>query len=175
MQTLDKKFPRPSKPKSRLVILFDEAQILFKKYFGFDAFLFQCIRLWLRQVRKGFQFIAVFSGTASTLSNFFPDSSFVAQFTSRDSKRIFVKGGKLLPLPFYQTTTIGCLTTIKSSKVSIWLLVLNMIWLFHMDAHSLPKWLRMICWKDGLAMFLVVCCCFLVVNNIIIPLPLRHA
>lgn len=100
MQELDKHFPQPSHPKNRFVILFDEAQVLLREQFELDAFLFQCVRLWLRQAREGCQYIAVFSGTASTLSNFYPDSSLVRLFTSRGSNRNFCQVASFCHLRF---------------------------------------------------------------------------
>jgi hypothetical protein len=122
MQSLDNFFS--SCMEKRLVLLFDESQVLLAKNFGIDAFLFQCIRVWIRQTPRKFNCVAVFAGTTSNLANFFPDESLVSTFSSRDvdvedNVRNFLPGGKQLPLPFYQTTTIGCCLIFNSAQESV--------------------------------------------------------
>jgi hypothetical protein len=121
MQYLDDRFLACS--KKRLVLLFDEAQVLLTENFSIKAFLFQCIRLWLRvtQESRKFQCVAVFAGTTSNLANFFPDESLVTILSSRDVKekstvRTFLPSGERLPLPFYHTTTTGCCHILNMRK-----------------------------------------------------------
>jgi hypothetical protein len=56
--------------KTTHVFLFDEAQVLLKTHYGFEAFLFRCIRKWLRTKRDGITTIGVFSGTSSAIMNY---------------------------------------------------------------------------------------------------------
>jgi len=83
----------------RVVILFDEAQHLLDN----NGFAFRCVRWWLRrQTTKNV--VAVFSGTTSSLANFFkdpPDTS-----TSRDASFRYRKGIGLYP-PLYDIHSIG--------------------------------------------------------------------
>jgi hypothetical protein len=90
--------------KGRVVFMFDEAQHLLKN----DGYFFRIIRLWLRnKVPDGYQIVAVFSGTSSSLLNFFADVS--KSTTSRDPEllRDKVVGNSLYP-PFYDLFTVGC-------------------------------------------------------------------
>jgi len=106
----------------RLVLLFDEAQVLLTKQYNVHAFVFQCIRLWLRQESRPFESVALFSGTTASLANFFPDESIVSIISSRMGIkdkvdiRKFLPSGRELPPPFFQTTTIGCLTYKSKGK-----------------------------------------------------------
>jgi hypothetical protein len=96
------------KPK-RLVLMFDEAQLLLKENFGVKGFLFQCIRLWLRETDRDFKTVAIFAGTTSSLVNFFPSEKLESSdIPSRGGNRTFHKAGTVFPSPFFQTTTIGC-------------------------------------------------------------------
>jgi hypothetical protein len=118
MRELDNCIPQPPDGKDRLVLLFDEAQFLLQKHYGVDAFLFQCVRFWLHEADHKFKCVAVFAGTTSGLSNYYPDRNLVSLLASRDFKRMFLPRGKELPLPFYQTSTIGCYLPIKLAEDS---------------------------------------------------------
>lgn len=118
MRQLDNCIPRPPNGKNRLVLLFDEAQFLLQQHYGVDAFLFQCVRFWLHESNHKFKCVAIFAGTTSGLSNYYPDKSLVSLLASRDFKRIFLPRGKQLPLPFYQTSTIGCFLPMQSVQDS---------------------------------------------------------
>jgi hypothetical protein len=118
MEQLDKYFSHPPAATTHLVLLFDEAQVLLEKNFGIDAFLFQCICLWIRKARQNFHCAAVFASTTSSLSNFYPDERLVRPLSTRSLKGQYLPSGEHLPLPFYQTTTIGCFLSINSANVS---------------------------------------------------------
>ena len=95
--------------------MFDESQHLLDEEFGYEAFRFRCVRLWLREIPKGYRenyvIAAVFTGTNSKSSNFHFESdedlkrSSVAD-TSRewfDATNYHTTGG-LVFAPFFQTT-----------------------------------------------------------------------
>ena len=97
------------------VLLFDEAQNLLKEAFGMQAFFFRCLRLWLRQRRRDRQYVAVFTGTSSGLTNFDIESDHdLVRRHNVDSRgmggkqRDFIKkGGEVFP-HFVRLTTMGC-------------------------------------------------------------------
>ena len=43
-----------------IVLMFDESQLLLEEQFKFDAFLFRCVRVWLREKRRYKKVVAVF-------------------------------------------------------------------------------------------------------------------
>ena len=122
----------PCKDIQDVALLFDEAQYLLKEEFGYDAFRFRCVRLWLMEIprKKTFRhdknlFVAaVFTGTSSKLTSFLfendddlkekyppPSRNFVPP-----PRKYFEKGYKLHS-PFCQTTTMGsCLTLLKENQ-----------------------------------------------------------
>ena len=105
----------------KVALLFDESQYLLEKEFGYDAFRFRCVRLWLREIpskktfrgREKLTVVAVFTGTSLKLTNFLIESdnelaTFFQpsrQFQLRKRKYYF-KGDKVHD-PFSQTTTMG--------------------------------------------------------------------
>jgi len=51
----------------KIVLLFDECHRLLQEHFGLEAFLFRCIRVWLREERHdGQRVVAVFAGATSS-------------------------------------------------------------------------------------------------------------
>jgi hypothetical protein len=109
----------------RLVLLFDEAHVLLEKHFEIEAFVLQCITLWLRGASRNFECVGVFAGTTLKLANYrfvniFSSNDYYVSISSRDVKRYtFKPPGERLPVPFHQTTTIGCcLRTTKSNRES---------------------------------------------------------
>jgi len=98
-------------------LCFDEAQVYLKSqsFEGAEhsAFLFRCIRLWLRKKGRQHKVIGCFSGTIATLASFrleadpeLPDLS-SREFTPKRYS-FYRKGRHVFPV-FLQTTTIGCL------------------------------------------------------------------
>ena len=138
--TLDSKLKElienaPWKEVHKVALLFDESQYLLKEEFGYDAFRFRCIRLWLMEIprkktfrRKRNLIVAVvFTGTSSKLTNILFESDDDLKETYRPPSRNFVLGsrkyfdkGFKLHSPFCQTTTIGsCLDLLtKHSALS---------------------------------------------------------
>ena len=106
-----------------IFLCFDEAQVYLESQSFKDgdknvehaAFLFRCIRLWLRQKRAdGRRVIGCFSGTIATLASFrMENDPQLPVLSSRDftpSKYdLYHKGNKVFPI-FLQTTTMGCLS-----------------------------------------------------------------
>jgi hypothetical protein len=99
------------------VFLFDEAQVLLEKHYGFEAFLFRCIRTWLRTKRDGITTIGVFSGTSSAILNYsietdlLKDNELQKVAPSRDlkDKTDFYSRGLRTFEPFFTLTTIAVL------------------------------------------------------------------
>ena len=87
--------------KQRLVLLVDETQELLKE----NAFLFRCFRWWLHLKRHTIPVVAVFTGTAARLSNFYRKS--VQQNFSRDGPWPYYESGSELYSPFFKLHTIG--------------------------------------------------------------------
>ncbi|CAJ1965121.1 unnamed protein product [Cylindrotheca closterium] len=108
-----------------IFLCFDEAQVyLESQRFQNDkgaenvkhpAFLFRCIRLWLRQKKRHQEVIGCFSGTLATLASFRLEADpQLSVPSSRDftpsgkQYNFYDKGAKMFPI-FLQTTTMGCL------------------------------------------------------------------
>jgi hypothetical protein len=106
----------------KVALLFDESQKLLKEELGYKAFLFRCVRTWLREKRSPLTIVAVFTGTNSKLTNFLFETDEELNLPSeRASSRDFqlpvnetieyYQNGAILYPPFYQTTTLGsCLS-----------------------------------------------------------------
>ena len=114
----------------RIALLFDESQTLLKEEFGYKAFRFRCLRIWLREKRPGYTVVAVFTGTNSRLTSFLFESDTELTLpgeadTSRDwqlptgSKVKYYTKGFLLYPPFYRTTTIGSCLDLVPKVVGI--------------------------------------------------------
>jgi hypothetical protein len=108
----------------KIVLLFDECHRLLKKQFKCEAFLFRCIRVWLREERlNGPRVVAVFAGTNSRLNNFFVQSdsqlkrkAAPSRKHERDVGNYDPKGSRPNP-PFFQTTTVGsCLALLHDDE-----------------------------------------------------------
>jgi hypothetical protein len=111
--------------KKTHVFLFDEAQELLETHYGFQAFLFRCIRTWLRKKRGRKKqgrttVIAVFSGTSSAILNYtvktdlLKDDDLKPVSPSRDSQSnqndlyYYFRGSKTFE-PFFTLTTMAVL------------------------------------------------------------------
>lgn len=101
------------KEREKVVIMFDESHDLLKTEFDHTAFLFRCVRLWLREIRRNQQIVAVFAGTSS---KFTTDYTFEteANLKSREASsrhwrrvREYHKDGHMVYAPLFRTTTIG--------------------------------------------------------------------
>jgi uncharacterized protein YukE len=101
--------------KKTHVFLFDEAQELLETHYGFQAFLFRCIRTWLRKKRGRKKqgrttVIAVFSGTSSAILSYtvktdlLKDDDLKPVSPSRDSQ------SNQNDLYYTTTTTLGKIT-----------------------------------------------------------------
>ena len=104
-----------AKMKKTHVFLFDEAQKLLETHHGFQAFLFRCIRTWLRKKRSKTTVIAVFSGTTSAILNYtiptdlLKDEDLEVESPSRglkDEKEYYSRGMKSFN-PFFTLTTVA--------------------------------------------------------------------
>ncbi|CAJ1928170.1 unnamed protein product [Cylindrotheca closterium] len=108
-----------------IFLCFDEAHVYLESHKFQDdegaenvkhpAFLFRCIRLWLRQKKGRHKVIGCFSGTLATLASFRLEADpQLSVPSSRDFTSIgerynfYEKGAKVFPI-FVQTTTMGCL------------------------------------------------------------------
>jgi hypothetical protein len=99
---------------NRVVLMFDESQSLLRRDFGYDAFLFRCVRVWLREKRDE-KVIAVFAGTTSKITNFLIESDKELEpglVSSRaiqkgEEMRYHEKGSNQIYPPFYHTATMG--------------------------------------------------------------------
>ena len=126
--TKAKKKKDPMKDVRKIALLFDESEGLLEREFGYDAFRFRCVRLWLREEPSIGNFrgdekltvVAVFTGTSSRLTNFLVESDdelatfFQPSREFRDDIRIYNPQGNKLYDPFCQTTTMGsCLHLLK--------------------------------------------------------------
>ena len=112
----------------RMLLMFDESQKLLKEEFGYKAFRFRCIRIWLREIppdyREKYVIAAVFTGTNSELTNFeFETDDELKKPSGPDASREWVDQanyyprGRFLFPPFFQTTTIGsCLSLLKKTE-----------------------------------------------------------
>jgi len=109
-------------PLYKIVLLFDESRVLLQRHYDLDAFLFRCIRMWIREKRIREQVVPVFTGTNSRLANFFVESSnpLVSQDGATGENERgdpHVKGERLNP-PFFQTTTMGCFHDLENKPPS---------------------------------------------------------
>ena len=109
----------PGMKFQKVALLFDESQYLFQEEFGYDAYLFRCVRFWLGEIpergsdRDGLTVAAVFAGTNSEATDRFPESDSeltnllqpAREFQLR--KREYFYRGNRLHSPFSQTTTMG--------------------------------------------------------------------
>ena len=112
----------------RILLMFDESQKLLGEKFGYKAFHFRCIRLWLREIpvgyRKDFAIVAVFTGTNSKLTNFHIESDEdLKKPSAPDSSRHWADRANYYPTgshvyaPFFQTTTMGsCLSLMETPE-----------------------------------------------------------
>ena len=116
LDAITKKF----RDHKKIVLLFDECQKLLEKNFDLEAFLFRCIRVWLREKRHNDQrVVAVFAGSNSRLTNFLVESdgklgrgADPSRVHPRPVGTYYPKGSRFNP-PFFQTTTIGsCLASL---------------------------------------------------------------
>jgi hypothetical protein len=95
-----------------IVLMFDESQLLVDDRFTYDAFLFRCVRVWLRKIRGQQKVVAVFAGTNSKITNFLvksdqellPGKTYSRQWQQGNYHE---KGSSQLYPPFYHTATIG--------------------------------------------------------------------
>jgi len=92
----------------RVIIIFDEAQLLLEN----DGWAFRCVRWWLRHPARR-DVVAIFSGTTSSLANFFKEPPEAT--TSRDGIIVY-RGGKDLYAPFYDICSIGIFGNASISK-----------------------------------------------------------
>ena len=111
-----------AKKTKKLVLFFDEAHYLLDKGTyangskSMDAMLFRIVRLWIRK-NRGFQIVAVFTGTTAKLTNFIIEDDIMnnmdtdtREYTaSKNKDEYYERGKKKSYAPFYTTTTIGCL------------------------------------------------------------------
>ena len=105
----------PIQECSKVVLMFDESQLLVNnkfENFEFDAFLFRCVRVWLREKRGGRKVVAIFAGTNWKITNFFvraDDELLPGEKSSRDVENgvYYEKGSNQLYPPFHHTATIG--------------------------------------------------------------------
>jgi hypothetical protein len=103
--------------KKTHVFLFDEAQVLLRTHYEFEAFLFRCIRTWLRKKRNDTTVIAVFSGTSSAILNYsiktdlLKDSELEKISPSRglEDEQFFYSRGSRTFEPFFTLTTMAVL------------------------------------------------------------------
>jgi hypothetical protein len=102
--------------KNTHVFLFDEAQVLLKTHYGFEAFLFRCIRVWLRK-KRNVNVVAVFSGKSSAILNYaiqtdlLKDGELLEVPPSRglkDEDNFYSRGMKTFK-PFFTLTTMAVL------------------------------------------------------------------
>jgi hypothetical protein len=104
--------------KKTHVFLFDDAQVLLDTHYQIEAFLFRCIRTWLRLKRRGCPtLIAVFSGTSSAIlkyTDWKKDYMLEEMPEERSSRDAFVepmsysKGSRFFE-PFITLTTMAML------------------------------------------------------------------
>ena len=110
----EKRAPQQIKKCRKVVLMFDESQSYVKRDNSFDAFLFRCVRVWLREHRHE-KVIAVFAGTTSKITNFLVESDSELEPTPGSSREIqkgapveyYDKGSNQLFPPFYHTATMG--------------------------------------------------------------------
>ena len=103
----------------KIVLMFDESQLLLEEQFKFDAFLFRCVRVWLREKRRYKKVVAVFAGTNSKVTSFrehcddYLKPATASSREIRDGSEYHKKGSNQLYPPFFCTTTLGsCLASL---------------------------------------------------------------
>ena len=100
--------------RDKIVLMFDESQTLLKHDHEYDAFLFRCVRVWLREKRGNQKVVAVFAGTNSKITNFllesdiqFEPDAVASRHLQKKLKTYHAKGSSHLYPPFYHTATMG--------------------------------------------------------------------
>jgi hypothetical protein len=109
--------------KETHVFPLDEAQKLFETHYDIQAFLFRCIRTWLRWNRSKTTAVAVFSGTSSTIMNsailtdLLIDDDLVEDSPSRNAPKddFYSRGTKTFE-PFFSLTTMAVLKPTDEKK-----------------------------------------------------------
>ena len=99
---------------NKVVLMFDKSQSLVTRDHMYDAFLFRCVRVWLREKRNK-KVIAVFAGTTSKIANFLVESDAELQPAPGSSRAVqrknpieyHDKGSNQLYPPFYHFATVG--------------------------------------------------------------------
>ena len=114
----------------KVALLFDDSQYLLKEEFGYDAFRFRCIRLWLTQipragtVRFNRTVVAVFSGTSLKVTNLHVENDDELVYRFQSSRDVFKVTDKYYDMgfkfhdPFSQTLTIGACLGLLEGKGS---------------------------------------------------------
>jgi hypothetical protein len=98
----------------KYIIFFDEAQFLLMDN---DAFLFRCVRWWLRMERGDKKVVAVFTGTTSGLGNYYKDRP-LHSGSSRNPNSSYVDSGTELYEPFLDLCTTGIFAPRKRLEAS---------------------------------------------------------
>jgi hypothetical protein len=100
--------------RDKIVLMFDESQTLLMHDLEYDAFLFRCVRVWLREKRGNQKIVAVFAGTNSKITNFLLESDIqfepdaeASRHLQKKLKTYHAKGSSQLYPPFYHTATMG--------------------------------------------------------------------
>jgi hypothetical protein len=95
---------------NRIALLFYESPILLERNFGCDAYVFRCVRRWLREPRGNTFVVAVFEGTK--IADFYDPSDSVPWPPGRDDRQMPVmdrqytpNGSKFYPA-FHPVTTM---------------------------------------------------------------------
>jgi hypothetical protein len=111
----------------KIALLFDESHKLLETEFGYEAFRFRCVRIWLREIRQHQSLVAVFTGTDSKLTQYLLESDKALQ---RDSYKAtsqkwqppptkYHKQGPRLFRTFCLTTTMAsCLHLLETTSQS---------------------------------------------------------
>jgi len=100
----------------KVVIMFDESHNLLRTEFGYEAFLFRCVRVWLREMGRKQYIVAVFTGTTSRFDDYVLESDEKLKLPWSVSSRnfdyigltrgYFGAGYRNYP-PFFRKMTIG--------------------------------------------------------------------
>ena len=99
--------------RNKVTLMFDESQYLLHQHLGYNAFLFRCVRIWLREERPE-NVIAVFAGTTSKITKFLVEDDNELKPRDASSRGIqkrkvkyYDKGSNELYPLFYHTATLG--------------------------------------------------------------------